>query len=388
MSASARRMTVFSVVAAATFSACSSAPTPLYHFYQENFGLSPVTVTIVFAAYAISLLFTLLTFGSISDHIGRKPAIALSLAMNALAMLLFMQADSGGLLIAARFVQGLAMGMAIPTLGATILDTDSERGPLLNSITPFIGLTAGSLLAGLLMTFGPYPAHLVFVVLLAMTLVEILLLLALPETTHRRPGALASLRPHVAIPASARSAVMRTTPVNIAGWALGGFYLSLMPSLVTATTGIRTPLIGASVVSALMLVATATVLLSRNAPAARVLPIGTLSLLVGVAVTLVGVNLQQVALLFAGTMIVGIGFGGNFSAILRIVLPLAHDDDRAGLLSAFFVQSYLAFALPAIGAGLLARDIGLAQTAYLFGAGVIALAGISLVAARRISVAA
>lgn len=384
-SSSYRRMTVFGVIAAATFSACSSAPTPLYHFYQETFGLSSLTVTIIFAAYAVSLLAALLTFGSISDHIGRKPAICASLAVNAIAMLLFMFAEGGGLLIAARVVQGVAMGMAIPTLGATILDTDSQRGPMLNSITPFIGLTAGSLMAGLLMTHAPDPAHLVFVVLLVVTLLEILLLMVMPETTQRRPGALTSLRPHIAIPASARSAVMRTSPVNIAGWALGGFYLSLMPSLVMATTGIRSPLVGASVVSVLMLVATATVLLTRNMPAIRVLPVGTLSLLIGVAVTLIGVNLQQVALLFAGTMIVGIGFGGNFSAILRIVLPLAHSDDRAGLLSAFFVQSYLAFALPAIGAGLLARDIGLAQTAYIFGAGVMVLATISLVAARRIS---
>lgn len=383
-----RQMTVYGVVTAATFSACSSAPTPLYHFYQEHFSLSPLTITIIFAVYAISLLVALLTFGSISDHIGRKPAILISLAVNALALLLFILAEGGSLLIAARIVQGLGMGMAIPTLGAAILDTDSLRGPMLNSITPFIGLTTGSLLTGILMTFADYPSHLVFAVLLAVTAAEMLILLRMPETGHTKPGLFASLRPHVAIPASARSAVMRTSPVNIAGWALGGFYLSLMPSLVATATGLHSPLIGASVVAVLMLVATATVLITRNIAATRVLPVGTLSLLAGVAVTLVGVSLQNVLLLFAGTIITGIGFGGNFSDILRIVLPLAHDDERAGLLSTFFVQSYLAFALPAIGAGLMARDLGLSITAYIFGIGVMVLAAISLLAARRVASAA
>ena len=81
-----------------------------------------------------------------------------------------------------------------------------------------------------------------------------------------------------------------------------------------------------------------------------------------------------------------IGFGANFSAILRIVLPLADADDRAALLSAFFIESYLAFSLPAIVAGLAAPYLGLAGTSYAYGGGVLLLAAISLVATRRLPV--
>jgi hypothetical protein len=49
-------------------------------------------------------------------------------------------------------VQGFATGLATATLGATILDTDRSRGPVLNSITAFAGLTAGSLGAAVLVT--------------------------------------------------------------------------------------------------------------------------------------------------------------------------------------------------------------------------------------------
>src|ERR1700750_3402672 len=65
--------TVTAVAAAITFSASGAAPTPLYHEYQEHFGLPPLMLTIIFAAYVLSLLFALLTVGSLSDYVGRRP---------------------------------------------------------------------------------------------------------------------------------------------------------------------------------------------------------------------------------------------------------------------------------------------------------------------------
>jgi hypothetical protein len=127
-----------------TFAASGAAPTPLYHQYQEAFGLTPFMLTVVFGAYVLSLLGALLTVGSLSDYIGRRPAIKAALALNIAAMVMFIAADSAGALIAARAVQGYATGLATATLGATILDTDRIRGPVLNSVTAFAGLTAGN----------------------------------------------------------------------------------------------------------------------------------------------------------------------------------------------------------------------------------------------------
>ena len=49
------------------FFAASSAPTPLYHLYQQAWGFSSALLTMIFAVYALSLLATLLVFGSLSD---------------------------------------------------------------------------------------------------------------------------------------------------------------------------------------------------------------------------------------------------------------------------------------------------------------------------------
>jgi predicted MFS family arabinose efflux permease len=65
------------------------------------------------------------------------------------------------------------------------------------------------------------------------------------------------------------------------------------------------------------------------------------------------------------------------------LLPTAEPHQRAGLLSAFYLQSYLAFAVPAVIAGLSVPRIGLSTTAYIYGAVIILLAFISMVASLR-----
>ncbi len=380
--ASPRAMTIFSATAAATFFASSSAPTPLYRLYQEALGLSPLLLTLIFAAYAFSLLAALLTLGKLSDYVGRKPMILAALLLNALAMTLFVAADAAGWLIAARVVQGFASGIAAAALGAAILDSDRQRGPVINSITGFIGLTVGSLGAGALVAFGPWPQQLVFLLLLGVTLLLALLLWRMPETTRRQAGGWVSLRPRIAVPEQARRRLLTVTPVNVAGWALGGFYFSLMPSVIRAATGLASPLVGGLDIALLTATATAMVLLLRRRPPEELLTLGTASLAAGVAITLGGVLSGAPLLLFGGTLVSGVGFGTTFSGVLRSVLPLAPANERAALLAAYYAMSYLAFSLPALLAGLLVPGLGLTMTTYLYGGVVILLALTSLLALR------
>ena len=373
-------MTLFSFGGAILIAASSSAVTPLYRLYQQSMHLTPFWITIVFAAYVASLLVALLTVGGLSDFVGRRPVILAALLLNAGAMILFAEARDVGQLILARAVQGLAVGSGTTALGAAILDTNRARGPLLNSVTAFLGLTAGSLGAAALITFAPDPLHMVYEVLLGLTALMIALLWAMPESIQRKAGAVASLRPHVSVPRQSRSILVRLTPVNIASWALGGLYLSLMPTVVATAMGVASPWVGGVVVSALMLTAAIAVATFRHWPARRLILMGTSTLSLGVAVSLFGIQQQQVAALLAGTVIAGIGFGSNFSGVLRSLLPTAEPDQRAGLLSAFYVQSYLAFSLPAVAAGLSVPLIGLSTVAYLYGAVIILLAVISMMA--------
>ena len=382
-------MTILASATLATLLAGSSVPTPLYHLYQQLWHLSPLTLTTIFGAYALSLIVSLLLVGSLSDHVGRRPVIFCSVLLGVVAMILFACATSALVLVAARVVQGLATGAAIGALGAAILDSNRRHGPMINSVAPFVGLSVGAFGSAVLATYAPAPTQLVYFLVGGLLLLQALLVLALDETAEIRPGALASLWPHLAVPPQARRTLLLITPGNIAVWALSGFYFSLMPSLVQLATGTTSPLVGGIVVATLTLSAAGAVLVMRTRQPARVLAIGTAALAVGVAVTLAGVHLRSVSLLLPGTMIAGIGLGCGFSGAARSLLPLAAPDERAGLLSTFYAQSYLAFSLPAIAIGTLARSIGLVDASYLYGAVVILLATMSFVGsvapARRAS---
>jgi MFS family permease len=376
----ASAMTGFSFAGAILIAASSSAVTPLYHLYQASMHLTPFWITIVFASYVASLLAALLTVGGLSDYVGRRPVILAALLLNAAAMILFSEAQDVGQLILARVVQGLSVGVGTTALGAAILDTNRARGPLLNSVTAFLGLTAGSLGAAALITFASDPLHRVYEVLLGLTVLMITLLYVMPESSTRKTGALASLRPHVRVPPQSRAILARLTPANVAAWALGGLYLSLMPTVVATTMHVASPWVGGVVVAALMLSGAIAVATFREWPVRRLIVMSTGTLGLGVAVSMIGIEQQHVAALLAGTVIAGAGFGATFSGTLRALLPTAEPHQRAGLLSAFYLQSYLAFAVPAVIAGLSVPQIGLSATAYLYGAVIIVLALISMMA--------
>ncbi|MGB5829746.1 MAG: MFS transporter [Pseudomonas mandelii] len=373
----------FLAITLLSFLAASTAPTPLYHLYQEHLQFSPATLTLIFGVYAISLLAALLTVGSLSDYLGRKPVIFTAVALNMLAMLLFINADSVAWLISARVLQGFATGMATAALGAALLDTDRQQGPLVNSVAPLLGMAAGAMGCGLLAEFAPLPLQLTFWVLLAMFGLQALYVWRLPESVSAQRGALASLRPTLHVPIQARRALWLVLPINTAAWALGGFYASLAPSLVRTATGSTSNLIGGATVAVLTVTGALMIYTLRSRPADKVLRVGASILPVGVALILLAVHSASLPLFFIGTLVAGCGFGASFLGALRSVVPLALPHERAGLMSAFYVLSYLAFCLPSLLAGNLTRAFGLVTTTDGYGAVLIILAVSALPALMR-----
>jgi MFS family permease len=373
----------FLAVTLLSFLAASTAPTPLYHLYQEQMQFSPATLTLIFAVYALSLLAALLTVGSLSDYLGRKPVIFTAVALNILAMLLFIYADSVPWLISARVLQGFATGMATAVLSATLLDTDRQQGPLVNSVAPLLGMALGGLGCGLLAEFAPAPLHLTYWLLLVLFAMQAVFVWRLPESVTRQSGAWASLRPTLHVPVQARATLWRVLPLNAATWALGGFYASLAPSLVHTATGSTSNLIGGATVAALTVTGALMIYTLRNQAVTKALQLGASSLPVGVVLILLGVHSASLPLFFLGTLVAGCGFGAGFLGAVRSLVPLALPHERAGLMSAYYVLSYLAFCLPALLAGNLARTFGLVATTDGYAAVLIVLALSAMVGLLR-----
>jgi MFS family permease len=377
-SLSSRSGLVYLAFVLLSFLAASSVPTPLYHLYQEAWHFSPATLTMVFGVYALSLLGALLTVGSLSDYLGRKPVILLALLLNMLAMLMFVYASDVGWLLAARVMQGFATGMATSVLGAALLDNSRTQGALVNSVSPLLGMAFGALGTSLLVEYAPQPLQLAYEVMLLLFVLQAVVLAWLPESVSRQAGALASLRPALSIPVQARSTLWRVLPVDVAVWMAGGFFLSLAPSLVRAATGSTSNLLGGALVATLTMSGAAAIFILRNTVAEKTLALGTAMLALGLGLILLATNSGVLAWFFIGTVVAGTGFGAGFLGAVRSVMPLAHAHERAGLMATFYVLSYLAFCVPAILAGFMVRNVGLVATTNGYAAVQIALCLLAL----------
>ncbi|MFI9383325.1 MFS transporter [Kutzneria sp. NPDC052558] len=364
--------------------AASSAPTPIYAIYQAEWGFSPITTTIVFGIYAVSVLAALLTLGKLSDHVGRKPVLLVALGVQALTMIIFATAGGVPALLAGRVVQGIATGAAIGAIGAMMLDVDAKRGQLTNALVPGIGTATGALLSALLVTFLPAPTHLVYYVLMVVFLAQAVGVLFLRETVTRAPGALASLKPEVILPRTVRAHVLAAAPVLFAVWALAGLYGALGPALVGKLVGGNNAVLAGVLLVAFAGVASGAVLALRNLGPVAVMLTGAGTLFVGVAVTLVALGVGSLTLFFVGTVIAGIGFGGGFQGGIRIVVPQVAPHERAGVLSLLYVVSYLGMGVPAVAAGFLVVDgPGLIGATRIYGVAVMVLSVLALAALVR-----
>ena len=374
---------VLAIVAQILMMAGASAPSPFYPVLAQHLGFDAIVITVVFAVYAAALLLTLLAAGSLSDHIGRRPVIVAGLVLLAGSMLLFGNAGSVLLLVLARILQGVASGLLIASLSATVLDLAPPARPataaLWNALSPGIGLAAGALVAALALdaTAGALPE--VFTPLAAVYLVIAALVLSAPETAPLLPGAWASLRFRLSVPAGIRAEFWRAAPAVIAGWATGGLFLSLGASIVRGELGGTAHLWQGLAVALLAGVGAVTAFALRRRSARTIVIFGTAALATGTALSLLALGLGSLPAYLVAASVTGMGFGTAFFGVVGSLAPRIPATQRADAFAVLYLLAYLAFGVPAVIAGMLVAEVGLGAVCVGYGVVVIVLSLIALV---------
>jgi MFS family permease len=97
-------------------------------------------------------------------------------------------------------------------------------------------------------------------------------------------------------------------------------------------------------------------------------------------VTFASIETSTPAVLFVGTAVAGLGFGSAFVGAYRATVAQAASDERAGLITAIYIVSYLATGIPAVIGGIATSHFGLHTTALVYSVAValLAAAGVSL----------
>lgn len=382
-SGSIRRLALLASIVI-SFLAASAAPTPLYQHYSEVWHGTALTTTEAFGAYAGSVLVGLLLLGEISNHVGRRPVLLAALTLQAVAVILFATAGSYEPLFVGRVVQGVAAGAALGTLGAAMIEAHRGHGTVASSAAPGFGTGLGALLAGLAVSYLPWPTHLIYVALLGVFAIQAVGVVTMVPTGETRPGLVASLRPTLAVPSAARATFLASAPALFAVWSLAGLYGSLGPALVRQLSGSTSAVAGGLALFVLAAAGSATTVVRRDHDARAQLVGGIIALVVGVAVTLGGVGLGALWLFLVGTLVAGIGFGSGLQGAIRATVSLVDAYERPGLLSAIYLVSYAGLGAPAVVAGFaVSRGAGLTTVAFGYGGVLIVLSLLALAQLHR-----
>ena len=130
---------------------------PFLSFYAREYGASGIVVGAVVGVYSIMQFFFAPVWGRLSDRIGRRPVILVSLTTSCIGYLLFAFANSLTLLFVSRVIAG-AGGANISTAQAYITDmTTPERrakGMGLIGAAFGLGFILGPPLSGILAAIG------------------------------------------------------------------------------------------------------------------------------------------------------------------------------------------------------------------------------------------
>lgn len=380
----------FAVTATMLLMVAASAPSPFYPLFAERMGLPPVATTLIFAIYAFTMLAALLTTGSLSDMVGRRPVVAVGAALLALSLVLFWQSTGLGLLLAARGLQGIAAGLLLPAFSAMVVDFAAPDRPdsasLWNTIGAMTGLGTGAISAATVLDHAAEPAAVVFGSLAAVFVLiagGVWLLPGGAPGVREAPGAPRLAMPRLRVPGYLRRPLLVAVPAIIAGWATNGLFLALGSSVVKQEFGALThaqqtiaiPIFAASGI-------VASVLMHRRS--ARIVSVyGTAALALGTALSLLALGSDSLAGYLAAAAVTGTGFGTAFMGVLKTLMPRVDPAERAAVMAVIYVVSYLAFGVPTIVAGLLVPVLTLRGTMQLLGFVIVVLGVIATVLRLR-----
>ncbi len=167
---------------------------PQLPFYGVHFGASPTAVTLLMSCYSLAQFFMSPVLGRLSDRIGRRPVLLVSMICSCLAYLWLGFASALWMLFAARLLAGAGAGN-ISAAQAYITDiTSSEaraKGMGMIGVAFGLGFTIGPWLGGVVAGSNPTPQDLQRPAFLAagLSALAFLLVIALLKESLPQTGA-------------------------------------------------------------------------------------------------------------------------------------------------------------------------------------------------------
>jgi MFS family permease len=362
--------------------AFTTAPTPLWSVFAQHDGFSSLTITIVFAAYAVAVALSLFLAGHLSDWYGRRRMVALGLALNVIAAVVFVVWPELPGLFLARVLSGLGVGVVTATATAWLAELDAARRPtgrpghaqIVAAAANLGGLGLGGLVAGVLAQSAGHPLALPFLVLGGAMALALIAISFAPET-HTSPLARPRYRPQrVSVPSGSRARFFAAAAGAAITFALFGLITSLAPSFLAGTLHQPSRALAGAVSFAMFAAAAIAQSMAGARPPQQLLARAIPALLLGIALLTVAVWLPapSFGLFLIGDVVAGAGAGLMFKGGIGTVSEISLPEHRAEALAGLYLAAYVGLAGPVVGLGALTQIASMRVSLLVF-SGLLAL---------------
>lgn len=340
--------------------AFSTVPAPLYVLYRQRDGLNEFMITVVFAAYAAGVIASLCLAGHLSDWLGRRRMLLMSLTLSIMVGVLFVGGSGLAVLLIARFVSGVAVGIASGTITAYLADLhgagfvrqDRTRSDIVSSATPMLGLGAGALSAGLLAEYAPYPLRLPYVVFIGLLGAAMLAVWRAPETVKNYQPFTYRVR-RITVPAGAGAQFFAAGGTALTSFAMLALFSSVAPGFMAGTLHLHSHALGGLVTFLVFAAAAIAPIVTMRLSPRQGLVWGFRCLMGGLLLLMAGIGATHFLIFLLGGVIVGAGAGLLFKGAVSAVAGLAAPESRAGTMAGLFLMAYIGLSVPIVAVGLL-----------------------------------
>ncbi|TWH18581.1 MFS transporter [Prauserella rugosa] len=334
-------------------------PSTLYPAYQQDFGAGDLTMTLVYATFALVSAPALVLFGQAADVVGPRPVLRGAVVVAAAGSASFVFASDIGWLVAGRAAQGLALGAATAAASSLTAVHAGRRvdGAALAGIAFVGGTAAGPVVGGLMARYVPAPETVPFAVHLVLLAVGWRLVSRLGTTASGMTVAPVGA-PHRAwrptvprIPRAIRRLFVSAAVTGFLAWTVAGLFLAIIPTLLERS-GPADPAVTGAILGSVLLCSVATQPLVGRVGVRGAQIAGAAALLTSLVVLAVNAG-GSTATTLAAAVIAGVGHGlayGGASAAVDAVAPVAH---KGAITGALHVAFYLGSGCPAVVVGLI-----------------------------------
>jgi MFS family permease len=329
----------------------STIVTPLYSLYAKQFGFSPIVLR--------------------------------AMGLAALSTCIYFFATNTSWLFVARVLSGFSIGLAAGAGTAWIAELDAEdrtRATLMAVGSNFAGLAIGPLISGLIAEYAPRPLQLPFLIYIGLVAITAVFIARSPETVNARANPTAPGRTSVAMPRSIRARFIAPAITAFTVFSLYGFYFSLAPGVLIDSLHQSNRAVGGAVVFELGLVATATIIFTRQLTSGACMRLALALLVPSLALLIAAQAQESMSLLLLGTALSGVSGALGYRGSLQVVNQIAPADQRAGVSSVYFIVCFIGNSLPVTAVAALTRafDSLVADSAFAITLAILALGALAM----------